>query len=93
MQASSDDQSTKQQPTGSHHNTMREPTRGCDSHVWVIHTAFIQHSYTKQFRMACRAGGAREIVLEAQHTQTMELSPGKSEYILRASSKDLAMAD
>jgi hypothetical protein len=31
--------------------------------------------------MAGRAGGAREIVPEAQHTQTMELSPGKSEYL------------
>ena len=31
--------------------------------------------------MAGRAGGAREIVPEAHHTQTMELSPGKSEYL------------
>ena len=33
--------------------------------------------------MAGQAGGAREIVPEAQHTQTIELSPGKSEYPAR----------
>ena len=40
--------------------------------------------------------GTRGVVPEAQHTQTMELSPGKSEYparVLRASSKDLVMVD
>ena len=57
-------------------------THACNSRVYNQPT-FKQHSYIHAAVKRNRwpgDEGKRDVVPEAQHTQTMELSPGKSEY-------------